>query len=503
MIAPVISWYFKRRYEEIWTNAGRASNIQSDILLDLLRMAEKTEYGLQYGFKGIGSYEQYRRQVPTVKYEDIKPYIDRTMAGEQQLLWPTEINWFAQSSGTAGNTAKYIPLSYESIENIHFKGGRDILTMYSGWYPESKVLEGKGLLIGGSHKINKENTKSFYGDLSAVLFNHLPFWAMTKSTPDKAIALMDNWEEKLLSLAIHTKSEDVTSISGVPTWTLALIRKVCEITGANNIEEVWPNLELFIHGGVSFDSYRATFNKLITKPDMRYIETYNASEGFFGIQAHPDKKDLLLICDTQVFYEFYELSKGVDSAIPLWNVQTNINYGVIITTSSGLWRYELGDTIMFTGINPHTFFITGRTKSYINTFGEELVVENAERAISETCKKTNSIVSDFTAGPRSQEMSNPGHEWAIAFETPPQNMEDFTKILDEELMKTNGDYKAKRQGSIVMCLPTVHAVAPNTFYEWLKSKNKLGGQHKVPRLTNNRKIIEEVIRIAEQSQANG
>ena len=492
MIGPVLTWYFKKRFEEIWTNAEKAAEIQNDTLLELLKAAEKTEYGLQHGFKSIVSYQQFCEQVPVVSYEEIKPYIDRTMAGEQQVLWPSEINWFAQSSGTAGNTPKFIPLSYESIEHIHYKGGRDILSMYSGWYPETKVLEGKGLLIGGSHKINQENTKSFYGDLSAVLFNHLPMWATNKSIPDKRVALMDDWEKKLDMLVKHTKNQDVRSISGVPTWTLALIKRMLSETGKESILDVWPNLELFIHGGVCFDPYRDRFQELIPKSEMRYLETYNASEGFFGIQAKPNGKEMLLVADAQVFYEFYEVSKGKQSIVPLWNVRPNVNYGVIITTSSGLWRYDLGDTIMFSSITPHLFKITGRTKAFINTFGEELVVENAESAVAQTCRELNCMVKDYHAGPRPEYMENPGHEWCIEFDKPPEDLDAFINTLDKNLKKCNGDYAAKRQGDIVMVLPTVHSLPMGTFDRWLKQKGKLGGQHKVPRLANHRELIDEL-----------
>ncbi|MDG1098522.1 MAG: GH3 auxin-responsive promoter family protein [Bacteroidia bacterium] len=495
MIGPVLTWYFNKRFEEIWTNAEKAAEIQNDTLLELLKTASKTEYGLQHGFKSIINYKQFCEHVPIVTYEDIKPFIDRTMAGEQHILWPSEINWFAQSSGTAGNTPKFIPLSYESIEHIHYKGGRDILSMYSGWYSETKVLEGKGLLIGGSHKINQENSKSFYGDLSAVLFNHLPMWATNKSTPDKNVALMDNWEKKLDMLVSHTKNEDVRSISGVPTWTMALIKRMLETTGKNNILDVWPNLELFIHGGVSFEPYRDGFKQLIQKPEMHYLETYNASEGFFGIQANPKSSEMLLIADAQVFYEFYETSRGKDKTIPLWNVRPNINYGVIITTSSGLWRYDLGDTIMFNSISPHLFKITGRTKAYINTFGEELVVENAESAIAETCRELNCTVKDYHAGPRPGYMENPGHEWFVEFNMPPNNLEDFRNCLDHKLKKNNGDYASKRKGNIIMTLPVVHNMPKGTFDSWLKQKGRMGGQHKVPRLANDRKLIEELEKI--------
>lgn len=493
MLAPVISWYFRQRYEELRRMATRAGDSQEILFEYLLDEGGSTAFGEAHGFRGIKDYDTWKRQVPVSEYEDLKPWIEKAMLGEENVLWPGETTWFAKSSGTTGNTAKFIPISYENLEDTHFKGGRDILTVYCTRNPDTRVFQGKGLLIGGSHKVNQLNTRSYYGDLSAVLMNHMPFWANLKSTPDLSIALMDNWEEKLESMARATIGENVTSISGVPTWTLVLFKRILEITGKSHMHEVWPNLELFIHGGVSFTPYREQFAQFLPGSHMQYLETYNASEGFFGIQHSRESADLLLMTDHGIFYEFYPVSEGPEATVPLWEVKPGVNYAMLITTNSGLWRYKIGDTVQFSSVNPYLFRITGRTKLFINAFGEELVIENADTAIAAACRATGAVVADYTAAPVYMTEKEPGHEWLIEFEAAPDSMDDFVHVLDEELKNCNGDYAAKRHGDLAMRLPHVHAAPRGLFQSWLKQKGKLGGQHKIPRLSNDRRVVEELL----------
>ncbi len=493
MIAPVISWYFRQRHDELWSLISQADEQQVLLLEQLSDKLSLTEYGQKLGIKESMTYAQFAQRVPIVEYEDLQPYIERNMKGEQLLLWPGDVTWFAKSSGTTSNSAKYIPISYESLEYSHYMGGREALTQYLSFCPESRLFEGKGLLVGGSHQVNQLSDRSYYGDLSAVLMNHLPTWANWKSTPDLDIALMENWEEKLEAMAQAVSKDNVTSMSGVPTWTLVLMQRILEITGAQHMHEVWPNMELFIHGGVSFTPYREQFKALFPEKHMQYVETYNASEGFFGVQAYAGKPEMLLMTHHGVFYEFYEPAKGPESAVPLWEVKTETPYAVVITTNSGLWRYSLGDTVVFQNLRPYTFIITGRVKLFINAFGEELVIENADSAMAETCQQLGVRVQDYTAAPRYMDQGNPGHEWVVEFEGPEPNLQEFAVILDRELQARNGDYKAKRQGDLAMKLPTLHFAPAGSFRAWLKSKGKLGGQHKVPRLANNRDILNEVL----------
>lgn len=495
MIAPVIGWYFRQRSQDLTDNLLNANQMQDELFLDLLHQLAQTSYGKSFGIEDSISFKEFQKRIPVVTYEDLKPWIERNMAGEQQLLWPGDITWFAKSSGTTSNSAKYIPVSYESLEYNHYECSRETLTQYCEFNPDNKIFKGKGLLIGGSHKVNQLNQNAFYGDLSAVLMNHLPTWANWKSTPNMEIALMENWDEKLEEMARSTMTENVTSMSGIPTWTLVLLKRILEISGKSNILEVWPNLELFIHGGVNFGPYRQQFKTLIPSEKMNYFETYNASEGFFGLQAVRDQQDLLLMTHHGVFYEFYKSSEDFSKAIRLSEVEIGVNYGMIITTMGGLWRYHLGDTVIFTDTKPYKFRISGRTKLFINAFGEELVIENAELAVAKASAASNAIVVDYTAAPvyMSVNSVDGGHEWLIEFEKLPENFEVFVKVLDDALKLANEDYAAKRYADIVMKLPIVRPLPNATFSQWLKQKGKLGGQHKVPRLSNDRKIVEEII----------
>jgi hypothetical protein len=497
VIGTMMSWYFKKRASTLEETIKNAAEIQLDVLDRLINDAKYTEWGVQHQFKNIENYNDFRNRFPIQDYETLKPFIERIMQGESDILWPGEITWFAKSSGTTNDKSKFIPVSFETLEECHFQGGKDILSFYCQNVPETEVFEGKGLLIGGSHKINSLNENSFYGDLSAVLMNNMPTWANLMKTPNKSIALMDDWELKLDKMAEQIINENVTSISGVPTWTMVLIEKLFAMRQTENISDIWPNLQLYIHGGVSFTPYREPFKKLISSSKMRYLETYNASEGFFGMQNDLNDENLMLMPDYGIFYEFVKVTDLEQSYPPtylLGEVEVGVNYAVIISNSSGLWRYKLGDTIVFNSTNPFKFKITGRTKLFINAFGEEVVIENAEKAIAYACMVSNSKVRDYTAAPIFLDDKNEaGHEWLIEFEKEPENIQIFAEALDHKLKEINSDYEAKRYKDIALKSPKIKSMPINTFYNWMKQKGKLGGQNKVPRLSNDRKIVDDIL----------
>lgn len=496
IINSFLSWYFKNRLPQVEFSLLNPAQMQYDIFNDLIFKGSRTEFGKIHNYTGIHSVEDFQKNVPLQDYESLKPYIKRMLNGEQHLLWPSEITWFAKSSGTTSDKSKFIPVSFEALEDCQFKGGRDALTFYCSNNPNTKVFQGKGLMIGGSHEINPLAENMYCGDLSAVIMNNLPFWVNLLSTPKAEIALMANWEEKLEKIARATIYEDVTSISGVPTWTLLLFKRLLEITGKNSMLDIWPNLELYIHGGVNFAPYREQFKAYIPTSNMHYLETYNASEGFFGIQESPDSEGMLLMVDYGIFYEFIPMSEIANEnpkALLLDEVETGVNYALAISTNAGLWRYLIGDTVKFISTNPYKFIITGRTKLFINTFGEELMIENAEAAITMACAETNSVIREFTAGPVYLKEDEPGgHEWLIEFDKHPENIELFAHKLDNHLKNLNSDYEAKRTGNMAISFPKIRTCKQGVFYNWLKEKGKLGGQNKVPRLSNDRKIIEEI-----------
>jgi hypothetical protein len=418
------------------------------------------------------------------------------LEGEENVLWNTPVEWFAKSSGTTSERSKFIPLSQQSLDENHYQGSKDLITLYYNSHPDSDLLTGKGLVIGGSHEVGQLNENIKFGDLSAVLLENTPFWGEWIRTPELSIALMDEWESKIESLAQSTIQENVTSVSGVPTWTLVLFKRILEITGKNSIKEVWPELELYIHGGVSFTPYRQQFEKIVGGP-IRYLETYNASEGFFAAQSHEDENGMLLYLDHGIFYEFMpleEYGKDNPTTVGLGDVEVGKQYAPVISTTGGLWRYLLGDTITFTTVFPFRVKVSGRLHHYINAFGEEVMVENTDRAIAVACRETGATVSDYTAAPvYFSENSNGAHEWLIEFSTAPENVEDFAEKLDEALRKINSDYDAKRYKDIALRRLILHALPKGTFTNWLRSKGKLGGQHKVPRLSNERNILEEIM----------
>jgi len=473
---------------------------QRNVLQHLVTQAQYTEFGRKYRFSRMFTVKDFKTRIPIHEYDDLKPYIKRMMEGEQNILWNTPINWFAKSSGTTSDKSKFIPISDESLKDIHFKGSKDVVSNYYKNFPDSDLLTGKSLVVGGSHQVYNLDEDIQYGDLSAVLMQNTPFWGHWIRTPELRIALLDEWESKIEQLAKNTVNENVTSLAGVPTWTIILIKRILEISGKKTLKEVWPNLELYMHGGVSFTPYREQINKLIGAP-INYLEIYNASEGFFAAQNMPNDEGLLLFTDHGIFYEFLPLEEYGNAGaktVGLKQVELNKNYALVITTNGGLWRYLIGDTVQFTSLKPFKIKVTGRIKHYMNAFGEEVIVDNADKAIAIASAKTNSIVKDYTAAPVFfTEENNGAHQWLIEFETLPEDINRFTFELDEALKSINSDYEAKRYRNIALRLPLVHSLQKNTFNKWLKSKGKLGGQHKVPRLNNERKMIEEILLIAE------
>lgn len=477
-----------------WTNYPVAA--QREVLQSLIAEAQYTAFGKQYHFSSLFSVKDFKKTVPIQEYDSLRLYIQRMMDGEENVLWDTPIGWFAKSSGTSNDKSKFIPISEESLQENHFKASKDVLTNYYKNFPSSDLLTGKGLVVGGSHQIHQVNENIQYGDLSAVLMQNTPFWGQWLRTPELSVALLDEWDKKIEQLAQTTANENVTSLAGVPTWTLLLLKRILEIKGKQTIKEVWPNLELYINGGVSFVPYREQFEKIIGAP-INYLEIYNASEGFFAAQEKPDDDGMTLFTEHGVFYEFMpaeEYNKKNPETVGLDKVEVNKNYALVISTTGGLWRYLIGDTIKFTSINPYRIKVTGRIKHYMNAFGEEIIVDNADQAIAAAAIKTKAVVLDYTAAPiYFSDQRNGAHEWLVEFEQTPDTLDNFVAALDQELKNINSDYEAKRFKDIALGLPTVRALQKGTFNRWLQSKNKLGGQHKIPRLSNERTIVEEVL----------
>ena len=495
-----VSWILKKRIHQIDLFKKYPMEVQSECLKGLILTAKDTKWGKKHHYSTINSLREFQERVPVQDYENIKPYIQRLRKGEQNLLWPSEIKWFAKSSGTTSDKSKFIPVSQEALEECHYKCGKDMLSIHCNNFEDSMIFTGKSLMLGGSNQINEFNEASYYGDLSAIIMQNMPLWAQLFRAPDLSIALMDKWELKIEKMAQSTMNENITNIAGVPSWTMVLAKRVLELSGKNNLLEVWPNLELFMHGGVSFAPYREQFKKLIPNTKMNYLETYNASEGFFAIQDVPGTDELLLMLDYGIYYEFLpmeELHREHPITLQLDEVKLDTNYAIVISTNAGLWRYMIGDTIKFHSLNPFRIKITGRTKHFINAFGEELIIENAENALVIACEKTGALITEYTAGPIYMEEKNGGHEWLIEFEKMPDNLEYFTELLDNALKSLNSDYEAKRYHDFILKMPVVRAMTPGTFYHWLNSKGKLGGQNKVPRLSNDRKYIEEILKLAE------
>lgn len=500
IINSIAAWLMKKRMHQVELFMKYPHDVQNEWLLDLVLKAKDTEFGKLHDFKSINNYEQFKRNVPVHDYETLKPYIERTRRGEQNLLWPTDIKWFAKSSGTT-DKSKFIPVSKEFLDGCHYNGGRDMITFHCINNDDTQLFTGKNLALGGSFKTDSfGDYNSYHGDVSAIIIQNLPMWAEYFRAPAVDIALMDNWEDKLEKMADSMANENVTSLAGVPSWMLVLIKRILELKKVDNLKEIWPNLEVYFHGGVSFTPYKELFEKLFNNSNMAYMQLYSASEGFFGIQDERVSDEMLLMLDYGIYYEFIpvsELSKEQPTVYNLTEVELNKDYAMLISTNAGLWRYKVGDTIRFTNLSPYRFIVSGRTKQYINAFGEELMIHNVEQALKSACEKTEAHIIDFTVAPVFMTNDRGGHEWLIEFEQHPTNLDHFITVLDDHLKQNNSDYEAKRFNNYILHLPVIKALKKGTFYNWLKSHNRLGGQFKVPRLSNDRKILEDVMTFAQ------
>ncbi|NND88666.1 MAG: GH3 auxin-responsive promoter family protein, partial [Flavobacteriaceae bacterium] len=503
IVNSIATWFLKKRFHQIDLFLKYPIDVQHELLQHLLSKAKNTEIGKTYDFQSIQNYQQFAERVPVTNYEEYQERIERARRGEHNIFWPTPIKWFAKSSGTTNAKSKFIPVSSDSLEHCHYAASKDLLCMYLNNNPSSQLFLGKGLRLGGSKELYQENGTVF-GDLSAILIDNMPFWAEFSSTPSNEISLMGDWEVKMQAIVNETIQENVTSLAGVPSWMLVLLNNVIETTGKNNLFDIWPNLEVYFHGGVSFDPYIDQYNKILPRDDFRYYETYNASEGFFAIQDRNSNKELLLMLDYGIFYEFIPMDQygsAEEKIIPLSEVQVGKNYAIVITTNAGLWRYKIGDTVRFTSTDPYRIKVTGRTKHHINVFGEELIIENAESALRKATKLTRTEIIDYTAAPIFMEGKEKGaHEWIIEFKKPPEDFAFFSQLFDKALQEVNSDYEAKRFNDTTLRAPTIHCARERLFYDWLKVKDKLGGQHKVPRLSNTREFLEELLVL---NQSNG
>lgn len=496
LVNSIASWFLKKRFHQIELFLKYPNEVQQELLSNLIDISKDTEVGKKYDFSSIKSYKTFAERVPISSYEDIQEDIERARKGEPNIFWPKPIKWFAKSSGTTNAKSKFIPVSMDSLEDCHYAASKDLLCMYLNNNEESQLFTGKSLRLGGSKELHKENGTAF-GDLSAILIDNMPFWAEFSSTPSNKVSLLSEWETKMAAIVDETIEENVTSLAGVPSWMLVLLNDVLDKTGKNNIFDVWPNLEVYFHGGVSFNPYIEQYRAILPKKEFKYYEIYNASEGFFAIQDQNYSGDLLLMLDYGIFYEFIPMDTyGTkdEKVIPLSEVKLNKIYAVIITTNAGLWRYKVGDTVRFVSISPYRIKVSGRTKHHINVFGEELIIENAEDALKKVCKRTQAEIKDYTAAPIFMEGKEKGaHEWLIEFKTPPKDINYFSELFDNALKSLNSDYEAKRYNNMTLNKPKINVARENLFYDWLKKNNKLGGQHKVPRLSNTRQYIEELL----------
>ena len=496
LLHSVLSWFLKKRVHQIELFLKYPNEVQSELLTKLIDQAKNTWFGKEYGFSSNKSYQRFADQVPISTYEDMAELISRTRKGEQNLFWPTSIKWFAKSSGTTNAKSKFIPVSNEALNECHFKAGKDMLSLYFNNNPNSQLFQGKALRLGGSKSLYEENN-TYFGDLSAIIIENLPFWAEIVSTPSHKVSMMEEWETKMKAIINACISEDVTSLAGVPSWMLVILKKIQEQTGKHNLLELWPNAEVYFHGGVSFNPYRNEYESIFPTNDFKYYEIYNASEGFFGIQDQNNSDELLLMLDYGIFYEFIPMDTyglPTQKIVDLAEVEKDKNYAVVISTNAGLWRYQIGDTIRFTSTSPYRFRITGRTKHHINVFGEELVIENAETALADVCKVHRTAVIDFTAGPVFMDGKSKGkHEWIVEFKSPPKNIDQFMSDLDARLQELNSDYEAKRYKNMTLDPLEIHVGRANLFHDWLKERNKLGGQNKIPRLSNSREFVDVLL----------
>jgi hypothetical protein len=498
LVNSVASWFLKKRFHQIDLFLKYPHEVQNELLMSLLSVSKDTEIGKIYDFRTIRTYREFAQRVPVSSYEDYQNLIERSRKGEKNIFWPKPIKWFAKSSGTTNAKSKFIPVSTDSLEDCHYAAGKDLLCMYLNNNENSALFNGKNLRLGGSKELYEENGTTF-GDLSAILIDNMPFWAEFSSTPGNKVSLMSDWEYKMQAIVNETVNENVTSLAGVPSWMLVLLNNVLENTDNKTILDVWPNLEVYFHGGVSFLPYVDQYKSIIPSKSFKYYEIYNASEGFFAIQDRNHSNELLLMLDYGIFYEFIPMqTHGTPTEIllSLSEVKKGVNYAIVITTNAGLWRYKIGDTVMFTSTTPYRIKVTGRTKHFINVFGEELIIENTDKALKIVAKKTNSEIVDYTVAPIFMEGKSKGaHEWIIEFKTPPKDLNYFGELLDNSLKSLNSDYEAKRYNNITLDKPKIHAAKQGLFYKWMKRNNKLGGQHKVPRLSNSRQFLEALLKI--------
>ncbi|MDR0230423.1 MAG: GH3 auxin-responsive promoter family protein [Flavobacteriaceae bacterium] len=496
IINSIASWILKKRIHQIDLFRKYPNEVQNDLFMNLIRMNEKTLLGIKYDYASINNYETFAERVPVYRYEEFEPFIERARKGESNIFWPEPIRWFAKSSGTTNAKSKFIPVSNDALENCHYKAAKDLLCLYLNNNEDSQLFTGKSLRLGGSKQLYEDNN-TFFGDLSAILIDNMPFWAEMSSTPSNKTSLMSEWESKMKAIVNEVRNENVTSFAGVPSWMLVLLNKIIQETGRDNLLELWPNAEVYFHGGVSFEPYRDQYKKLLPSDSFRFYETYNASEGFFAIQDQNDCNEMLLMLDYGIFYEFIPMDTfGTENerVIPLSQVELGKNYAMVITTNAGLLRYLIGDTVRFTSLLPYRIRITGRTKHFINVFGEELMIENTDMALAKTCKELNAEVAEYTVAPIFMEGKEKGaHEWVVEFTTAPVDINEFGKQLDINLQALNSDYEAKRFNNMTLNPLRMHKARKNLFYDWLKDNDKLGGQHKVPRLANDRKILEELL----------
>ena len=492
----ILKYFITRRLDHLRTVLADPVGAQDRILRQLIDDHAASAFGRHHGLKPGMDVDAFRRAVPLHDYTALKPWIDRLIAGEPHVLTTEEIRWFAKSSGTTSARSKYIPVTRSALDDCHFAGGKDLMALYLDRFPDSRLVDGKSLVLGGSQQPESVAGRFYVGDLSAVLIENLPFWAQMVRTPDRRTALIPDWEQKLEEMVRKTVDENVTSLAGVPSWNLLFVQRLLEYTGARTVREVWPNLELFIHGGVSMDGYREPFRDLIGSPDMRFLETYNASEGFFGMQDDIDRPDMLLMPDYGIFFEFIEDGHWSDADPPtctLADVQTDVAYELVITTNAGLWRYRIGDTVRFTDLHPHRFVLTGRTSYHINICGEEVVEDNVNAALKQACAATGAVLGEYTGAPRRPTGAAPGvHEYIIEFGSPPGDLDRFARIFDQALRDANSDYDAKRSADLLLDRPVIHVAPENTFYAWMKQRGKLGGQNKVPRLSNDRRHLDDL-----------
>ena len=498
LVNSIASWFLKKRFHQIELFLKYPNEVQNELLFHLLFTAKDTEIGRTYDFNSIASYETFSERIPISSYEDSQKMIERSRRGEHNIFWPNPIKWYAKSSGTTNAKSKFIPVSNASLEDCHYAASKDLLCMYLNNNEGSQLFTGKSLRLGGSKELYKENG-TIFGDLSAILIDNMPFWAEFSSTPSSKVSLMNDWEVKMQAIVNETKNENVTSLAGVPSWMLVLLNNILDATGKENLFDIWPNLEVYFHGGVSFVPYVDQYKAILPRSNFKYYETYNASEGFFAIQDQNESSELLLMLDYGIFYEFIPMNTygtSEQKVIRLTDVEIGQNYAVIITTNAGLWRYKIGDTVRFTSISPYRIKVSGRTKHHINAFGEELIIENAEDALRDVCFTTNAEIVDYTAAPIFMHGKSKGsHEWLIEFKTPPIDIRAFNKLLDIKLQSLNSDYEAKRFNNMTLNMPTVHVARERLFYDWLKHHDKLGGQHKIPRLSNSREYIDELLHL--------